>query len=378
MHRCGIWLAAGLLLTMCACGRQTDTPADSPLTLTGSMPLSYAQEFSVDYCADGCSIIHIGTEDTFLLVPEGVDIPEDAGDMTVLQQPLSHIYLAASSAMDLFDAVGALDAVEMTSTDRSGWALPHVQAALDAGTLQFIGKYSAPDYEQLTAAGCGLAIESTMIYHSPEVREKIEAMGIPVLVERSSYESHPLGRMEWMKLYGLLLGDAEGAAAAFSERTSRFDALAVPDIPDTERKTAAFFSVSSNGSVNIRKPGDYVSRMIDLAGGRYIFTAADLSVEENALSTMNIQLETFYDLAKDADYLIYNSTIEGDLPSVDALLEKSPVFADFRAVQEGHVWCTGQNLFQETTGAADMIADLSRIFSGDADGETLTYLHPVT
>lgn len=376
MRRAALLTAAMLLLSLTACTRTQ--PSASTLTVTGSMPLEYAQEFTVDYCDGGYSIIHIGTEDTFLLVPEGAEIPEGAEEMTVLRQPLEHLYVAASSAMDLFDAVGALDTVEMTSTSQESWSLPNVQNAFDTGNLQYIGKYSAPDYELLTASGCGLAVESTMIYHSPEVREKLEALGIPVLVERSSYESHPLGRMEWMKLYGLLLGDADGAAAEFSARTSRFDELEIPDIPEENRKTAAFFYISSNGYVNIRKPGDYVSQMIELAGGRYMFTAEDLNVEDNALSTMNIQLETFYDLAKDADYLIYNSTIEGDLKTTDELLEKSSIFADFKAVKEGHVWCTGQNLFQQTTGAADMIADLNRIFAGEADGETLTYLHPVT
>ena len=38
-----------------------------------------------------------------------------------------------------------------------------------------------------------------MIYHNPEVKEKLEEFGIPVLVEHSSYESHPLGRTEWVK-----------------------------------------------------------------------------------------------------------------------------------------------------------------------------------
>ena len=32
-----------------------------------------------------------------------------------------------------------------------------------------------------------------MIYHSPEVLEQLERLGIPVLVERSSYETLPAG-----------------------------------------------------------------------------------------------------------------------------------------------------------------------------------------
>ncbi len=181
-----------------------------------------------------------------------------------------------------------------------------------------------------------------------------------------------------MKLYGLLLGKEEIAAQCFAEKTAGFHAMTLSEVPDNERKTAAFFSITANGAVNIRKPGDYISQMIGLAGGRYIFTADDLHIEENALSTMNIQMETFYSAARDADILIYNSTIEGQLDSIAQLTEKSPVFEDFRAVQNDCVWCTEQNLFQQTTGAADMITDLNRIFSGQADDtEKLTYLHRI-
>ena len=90
---------------------------------------------------------------------------------------------------------------------------------------------------------------------------------------------------------------------------------------------------------------------------------------------MNIQTETFYDIAHDADILIYNSTIDGELETADQLIEKSSVLADFKAVKEGNVWCTGQNMFQQTTGAADMICDLNAVFTDKAESTELTYLH---
>ncbi len=365
--------AVFLLLTGCA---EQASQTTSGYEITGRMPLEYASQFSVDTCADGCSVIHIAHDD-YLFVPAGCTEPAE-NTLPVIHQPQGDIYLASSSAMDLFDAIGSLDAVTMTSTDIGGWTLPDVQAAMQRGDLVFIGKYSAPDYEALTETGCPLAIENTMISHSPAVKEQIESLGIPVIVERSSYEQHPLGRMEWMKLYGLLLGKEEEAAAVFQEKTAGFHALELSDIPDAERKTAAFFNITANGAVNIRKPGDYVSQMISLAGGRYIFTAEDLNIDDNALSTMNIQMETFYSTAKDADILIYNSTIEGQLDSIAQLTEKSPVFADFRAVQNDSVWCTEQNFYQQTTGAADMMTDLNLIFSGQAEEtEQLTYLHRI-
>lgn len=358
-----------LLLTAC-------TPAATEqlegLIPTGSMALSYAEQFSVTYYEGGYAEINIADGSAFLLVPEGVPVPEDAGNYVILQQPLHDLYVAASSAVDLFDGIGSLDAVTMTST--KDWTLPAVQEALDSGSLQYVGKYNAPDYELLLENDCSLAIESTMIYHSPETREQLEQLGIPVLTERSSYEAHPLGRMEWLKLYGLLLGKTDEAESFFSEKTARFAEIAPEQIPEAERKTAVFFYISPNGYVNIRKPGDYISEMITLAGGRYAFTADALNVEENALSTMNIQMEVFYETAKDADVFIYNSTVEGELQSLSALIDKSPVLADCKAVQNGAVWCTGQNMYQQTTGAADMLCDLHAVLTGDTEAE-LTFLH---
>ena len=362
---------AAFLLFVSGCSEQTQQPK---LDIVSSMELKYAEQFSVDYCENGCSIVNIA-DDRFLIVPENVSIPDDTNGMTVIKQPVENLYVAATSAMDLFDGIGKLDEVKMTSTAANGWSLPDIYDAVDSGRIKFIGKYSSPDYETLLTENCGLAVESTMIYHSPEVKEQIEALDIPVLVERSSYETHPLGRMEWIKLYGLLTGDSRSAEAFFDEKTTAFEKLAVSDIPENERKTAAFFYITSNGYFNIRKPNDYVSKMIDLAGGKYIFTADDLNVDENALSTMNIQTESFYDIAHDADILIYNSTIDGELDSIDQLISKCSVLADFKAVKEGNVWCTGQNMFQQTTGAADMICDLNSIFTDKTDSAELTYLH---
>lgn len=69
-------------------------------------------------------------------------------------------------------------------------------------------------------ADCGLAIENTMIYHTPEVKEQLERFGIPVLVERSSYEEDPLARMEWVKLYGLLLGKKSRPSSSLRRQSS--------------------------------------------------------------------------------------------------------------------------------------------------------------
>lgn len=371
MRSAGVAAGLGLLAAFLCVGLGAGAEELAGLTYDHSMELEYATQFAVDYYEDGYALISIEDGQRFLTVPEGREAPEGMDpEITVLSQPLDHIYLVATSAMDLFRAIGGIDSVTLSGTDADGWYIEEARKALEEGRMQYAGKYNAPDYERIVAQGCDLAVESTMIYHSPEVKEKLESFGIPVLVERSSYESHPLGRTEWLKLYAALLGREEEAETYFDgQKELLADVLG----QENTEKTVAFFSISSNGYVTVRKSGDYVAKMIELSGGRYIFE--DLG-DDNALSTMNMQMEDFYAGACEADYLIYNSAIEGELHSLDELLEKSSVLKDFKAVRDGNVWCTQKNLFQETTGIANMIADIHTMLTTDDPELTeLTYMN---
>ena len=336
-----------------------------------SLELQYADQYAVDYYEGGYALITIAGGERFLLGPEDKEAPEGLdADISVIQKPVQNIYLVATSAMDLFCALDGLDSISLSGTNADGWYIDKAKKAMEDGDIAFAGKYSAPDYELILSKNCDLAIESTMIYHQPEVQEKLEKFGIPVLVEHSSYESHPLGRTEWIKLYGVLLGKEDQAQKIFQEQVDK-----LKSVEDSENtgKTVAFFYINSMGAANVRKSTEYVSKMIELAGGEYIFH--DPAEDDNALSTMNMQMEEFYAKAKDADYIIYNSTIDGELDSIDELLAKSSLLADFKAVKDGNVWCTGQNLFQETMGLATMIEDIhTMLTSDDPKLDSLTYM----
>lgn len=364
-------LPGGAVLAPPTVGAADTVPDFGSMEAERSMELLYAEQFSVDYYEGGYALITIKEGGRFLVVPDGMPVPENLdADIAVIRKPLQNIYLVATSAMDLFCALDGTDAIGLSGTDASGWYVEKAREEMENGNILYAGKYSAPDYELILSKGCDLAIESTMIYHSPEVKEKLESFGIPVLVERSSYETHPLGRTEWLKLYSVLLGKEEQAEELFAEQAEKLEAVSSEE---NTGKTVAFFYISSNGYVNVRKSSDYVAKMIELAGGKYIFD--DLGDSENALSTMNMQMEEFYAKAKDADYLIYNSTIDGELYTLDELFAKSNLLKDFKAVQNGNVYCTGKNLFQETMGLGTMIADIHTMLTSETGADEFTYMH---
>lgn len=347
-----------------------EIPEISGLTYSHSPDIEYAECFRIYCYEDGYEVIRIDDGRDYLLIPENGEIPQELPEnYVILEKPLDNIYLAATSAMAMFDEIGALDQIRLSGTDADGWYVEDAKAAMEAGEILFAGKYSTPDYELLVSEGCSLAIESTMILHSPEVQEKLEETGIPVLIDRASYENHPLGRTEWIKVYGALTDKTEEAQAAFEEQKNYV--LALEDFENTE-KTVAFFYINQNGLVVTRKSSDYIPAMIELAGGRYIFE--DLGDSENASSAVNLTMEEFYASAKDADYLVYNGTIDNPLNSVKDLISKSDLFEDFKAVKEGNVWSTDKYLYQAANENGQMIQDFHVMLTDDS-AENLRFIY---
>ena len=393
----GCLVAVVLLATgLSGCTAASPVPSSTPTGPTlgnnwqmdHSLALSYATGFQVDFYpgdGPGCAsaspdalgqceageyaLITILDGSRYLVVPPGRPVPAGlSSGIVVLQQPLTNLYVAASASMSLFAALDELPAVKFTSVAANGWYIPAVKAAMDSGQVQFGGSYSTPDYELLAQSSPALAIENTGINSSPDVKQKLTTLGIPVLVEQSSLETHPLGRNEWIKLIGVLMGKEALAAQLFEAQVSRLNA--VPGA--ATGKTVAYFYVSSKGYVVAPPAGNYVPRMIQLAGASYILSDTDATADG---SSVTLEMEQFYATAQAADYIIYNSTIGAELTSLNDLIALNPLLQDFQAVKTGNVWCTDKDFYQDMTGLGQMTTDLHQIVADPAAPDQLTYFH---
>lgn len=360
-----------------AVGGNPAKTAAAPLTYDHSMELSYAENFAVDYYEGGYKLLTTRLNgDRILIVPKHQQAPEDAealvspsaegepGKLIVLQEPVKNLYLVASSVMDMFAQLDSMDAISMCGLKEEDWYIPAAKQAMKEGTLLYAGKYSQPDYELLLSQNCSMAIENSMIYHTPEVMEKLGEFGIPTLVEYSSYEEHPLGRVEWVRFFGALLDQEEKADQLFEKQK---EALKRVETEESTGKTVAFFYITSNGLVQVRQSTDYIPKMIELAGGKYVFE--NLGDPDSRRSTVNLQLEDFYDGAQDADFLVYNTTIDRQVQTLEDLLKKCSLLKDFKAVKNHQVWCTTEDMYQQSMSAGNLIEDFHRMLTGD-DKET--------
>lgn len=392
-NRIGISLLLAGLLGLCSCSSPSSNSAEtfvketvreetvieetkaqtSGLVYEGSMELQYAENFGIDYYEGGYTMLTTRRDGgRFLLIPEGSEVPKGLdGDVVILKQPVSDIYLVASAVMDMFCELDGLEAIAFSGQKEENWYIEEAKEAMKRGEILYAGKYNKPDYEQIVANGCGLAIENGMIAHAPEVVEKLEEFGIPVLVEASSYESHPLGRVEWVKFFGTLLGKEKEAEEIFEKQAEILNQIAADE---PTGKTVAFFFVTSNGLVQVRQSGDYIPKMIELAGGTYIFE--NLGDPDSKKSTVNMQVEEFYNSTHDADFLIYNSSIDGGVSNLEELLDKCEFLEDFKAVKEGNVWCTTNDMYQQSLSIGYLMEDIHAMLQGEGEA-SMHYLFQV-
>ena len=339
------------------------------LTYVGELERDYAGKFRVFHYEDEYTLL-MTTEDNarFLIVPENAEIPPDTDeDVIVIQRPAQNLYLVASAVMDMFVALDGTGNIKYSGKKEEDWYIEEAAKAMQEGRMIYAGKYNKPDYEMIVSGDCSLIIENTMIFHSPEVKEKFEEFGIPVMVEYSNYENHPLGRVEWVKFFGALLGKEDMAQAIFEEQKSLVESIASNG---NCGKTVAYFYITSNNLIQVRKSSDYIPKMIELAGGQYIFENPEGDEDDGLM--INMSVEQFYNDAKDADLIIYNSSIDGGVKSLDELFAKSELLKDFKAVEEDNVWCTTNDMYQQSLSTGFMIEDIHHVLEGNTD--SLNYL----
>lgn len=349
---------------------QTETQAadnyDGKLEFDHSMELQYAKCFSVDYYKGGYKMISITDGTKLLIVPENMSVPAAVESETiVLQQPVGNILVSSTPTTSLINAVGALDAISLTTYDVDSWYIDSVKDALTGGKLTYIGNYKEPDYEKITAAGTDFAIFSTML--TEDVAAQLKQLGVRVMLDQAAEEEHPLARVEWMKLYGAMFNLEENAEKLVNEQAAFVEEIASKEATD---KTVAVFYITSKGALYARNADDYMAKMINLAGGQYVLS--DVGVGEPG--TVNMEMEAFYAGAKDADYIIYIWSLGGKPANLEEFLAKNEILADFKAVKEGNVWCTTPDFFQISNTLGSMINDMNLMLNAPADTDTLTYL----
>lgn len=364
----------------------------SQLTSTGKEENTFAELFSIEHLKDenekAYSKIEVFDKEkkldtSWLLLPEGVDkvsgAPAGINIMTFRDR--QNIMVSSASTMALINAMDALSKVPMTTADTT-WRIQEIKDAIDKGTVKEVGKYSKPDYEQIISIGAEkhvtFAVFSTMLDSVPDVYDQLtKTCNLRIMRDQSSYESHPLGRTEWIKIYGEIFDMRDKSDAVFNgqveilnETTSKIN------VPEAERKTVLiFYTTSTKDTFYVRNAADYVTELVNLGGGKQV---AEIGPGKSGNTKMT--QESFIQECSQADYVLYNWTSgasgvkdESLQGLIDARL--GDWFKDFKAYKEGNVWRTSNDFYQKMDKMGEMVADIYKMLYGENVSDTLTYVN---
>lgn len=221
-----------------------------------------------------------------------------------------------------------------------------------------LGNGSSLDYEKLIALKPDLVM-TFATGGSEDDYASLSALGIPVMLTSEWQESHPLSKMEWIKLYGKMLcgADSSGicshsADSVFEQSRKKYEGFAfsaqsvhgdssLECVPTAPRVLAGM----SYGGVWYAPGGkSYTAQLIRDAGGCYLF-ASDTSRE------LKLSLEEVFLLSDSADVWINPGAFSkpGDLLAVDPRVKKIRAFREKRVFQnDGVLGPGGGNDFYES------------------------------
>lgn len=340
---------------------------DGKLVSEGMMDIAYAQGFAVEMYKGGYRMIQDNLSGSqILVVPEGMSVPDGLDDtVQVLQLPVTSSYICGTNMTAMADAIGAIDKVTLVGAS-SKWHFQSIQDQLDSGYTQFAGGYTSdPDYEVIGTAGTQVAIWNG---YEEEVFEKLRALDVCVVCEENTNENNLYGRIEWMKLLGVVYGMEEQAEAYYNDQVAQIEAIRAEG-PTGLTVGMGGFSMSS-GKCFSRKSGDFQADYIRYAGGTY--NLEDVNPDEGGSLTM-IE-EDFYLAFKDCDVVIWNMSI-GDDETMEALVEAYPLVVDFKAYQNDQIYIQADKYIQ--TGAQDpacIVRDIHTILTSDDPDVTTDHI----
>lgn len=346
----------GFLLTTCA-------PSETPKTLKADrcgewLENSHADFFAVEVC---------GSDTTLYLLN-----PSTPGDTLIaiwIQEPFGRLATISTTHIPLLTEVGGIE--NLVGAGYLDYIRdPEVRAMINDGQIIDVMAADKLNYEQVIA----LRPEALLVYpYGGENYDRYTSAGMVVLPISEYAENHPLGRLEWIKVAGLITGNYSQAVRRFEKARESYLSLA-RKAADIEDKPLVFTGSFYKGRWTAPGGDSFVARLIEDAGGRYAF--AEYPGSEN----LSLDFEVVLTQIAEAQFFGKVLYRDGEVTRGD-FIEENTRFAllnDFE--NEQLFYCNTDDTDYFGRGLLEphlMLRDLYQIFQHSTDSAALHYFKPL-
>ncbi|MBO7442084.1 MAG: ABC transporter substrate-binding protein [Paludibacteraceae bacterium] len=302
---------------------------------------------------------------TYLLVDKTKEIPANCPGGVVVRVPLEKSAVFTTVHCSLIEELGAVGSISGIC-ELEYITNPNIISLTQSGKIVDFGSSMSPDIEKIITVSPDAILLSP--FNNSGGHGGLDKLGIPIVECADYMESDPLGRAEWIKLYGMLFGKESEADSIFSKVTETYTQIEKEAQQETGSHPSLLYGLDNGGSWFIPGGKSYMAKMFASAGANYIFGETTHSGAEP------FAFETVYDKGCNADIWLILGTEVADKTYKD--LQR---FSNFKSYKEKRVYAcntTKTSFFDEIPFHPErLLKDLYVIFHSEKYGDVNEYLH---
>ena len=268
----------------------------------------------------------------YLLLPGNASVPDGFDDYLTIRTPVERIALFSTTHIGYIDLLGCADRI--IAVARPEYVNNQsLQKRIKNGDISEIGMPFSPNVEVILELEPDVIVATALPASRKTDYQALVSAGIPVVVVAEWLEQSPLGRAEWMKLYGALLGRENLAREKFAAIERSYTALA--STTDTiTRRPSIVPGMPFKDAWFVPGGKSYVAQLLRDAGAEYYWSGTAKA------GSIKMDIEAVYPVALDAEFWLNPGTVL----SLEELQAKDARFRDFSSVKSGKVYNNNKQL----------------------------------
>jgi iron complex transport system substrate-binding protein len=257
----------------------------------------------------------------YYLLKRGSEIPVGVDSSMVIFVPLRKIICMSTTHVAMISALGeesSISGVSGTGYIYSDTLIKNVEI----GLIEDVGYEASLNNELILKISPDLIMMYGIGSESVSYVSKINELGIKVIFNADYLETDPLGKSEWIKLFGALYCKESEADSIFNSETAVYNQLKTYISKSITLRPKVLLGLPYKDTWYVSPGNSYISKLISDAGGDYIW--------KNTISSISMPygMENVYLGALTADYWLNIGSVKtkDEITAVDLRLSELPCF----------------------------------------------------
>ena len=311
------------------------------------------------------------TLQTYILVNKNKHVTNNLPKGTVIKTPLrrsvvySSVHCALLDELDAIESISGVCDLEYINHNR-------IKELCDNGHIADCGSSMNPDIEKIIDLNTDAVLLSP--FENSGGYGRIESIGIPIIECADYMETSPLGRAEWIKFYGMLMGKEKEADSLFNNIEEQYQTLKAKT-QNVEYRPTVISELKYSSAWYVPGGQSTMARLINDAGANYIFSYTKGS------GSIPLSFETVLDKGQKADFWLIKYNQNTDKTYSELENDYSP-YKNFDAWKNKRIFgCNTSyvNYYEETPFHPEsLLRDLIIVFHPELmNNEATKYFTPI-